>query len=137
MVDGESVVNEMAFSYDGFNLMTTDVQSHSGGIAYDGAGNMTSLRPGGTDGDDWDENRTLTWDAWNRLVAAGAGGFGLVFFHGRVGVPGHSLPQRVNSDIPSGAGQQLRDASKPQRGRKSRLGKKSVKEMAIKPNKGY
>ncbi len=69
MVDGESVVNEMAFSYDGFNLMTTDVQSHSGGIAYDGAGNMTSLRPGGTDGDDWDENRTLTWDAWNRLVA--------------------------------------------------------------------
>ena len=104
MVDGESVVNEMAFSYDGFNLMTTDVQSHSGGIAYDGAGNMTSLRPGGTDGDDWDENRTLTWDAWNRLVAAGAGGFGLVFFHGRVGVPGHSLPQRVNSDIPSGAG---------------------------------
>ena len=27
MVGGESVVNEVAFSYDGFNQMTTDVQS--------------------------------------------------------------------------------------------------------------
>ncbi len=74
MVGGESVVNEVAFSYDGFNQMTTDVQSHSGGMAYDGAGNMTSLRPGGADGDDWDENRTLTWDAWNRLEPPGGGG---------------------------------------------------------------
>lgn len=37
-------------------------------------------------------------------VAARTGGVSLVFFHGRVGVPTHSLPQRVNSDIPSGAG---------------------------------
>ncbi|MCB1245506.1 MAG: hypothetical protein KDN04_22530, partial [Verrucomicrobiae bacterium] len=47
----------------------TQIDADSGGITYDGAGNMTSLRPGGTDGDDWDENRSLTWDAWNRLVA--------------------------------------------------------------------
>jgi hypothetical protein len=38
-------------------------------------------------------------------VEARTGGVGLVFFHSRVGVPGHSLPQGVNSDIPSGARQ--------------------------------
>ncbi|MGB3121876.1 MAG: hypothetical protein WBE58_23825 [Verrucomicrobiales bacterium] len=126
-VGSGSVVNEAAFSYDGFNQMTTDAQRHSravgggtpavgyafadgsggntarrtsltypdgrvvafgygsagslddvlsrsnnqanqltqidadsSGIAYDGAGTMTSQRPGGADGDDWDENRTLT-----------------------------------------------------------------------------
>ena len=47
----------------------TQIDADSSGIAYDGAGNMTSLRPGGADGDDWDESRSLTWDAWNRLVA--------------------------------------------------------------------
>jgi|GEM_PF-1815079 len=50
-------------------------------------------------------------------VAARTGGVGLVFFHGRVSVPGHSLPQRVKSDIPSGAGHNHspRDPLRPDR----------------------
>jgi hypothetical protein len=39
------------------------------------------------------------------VLAARAGGLVVFGIHGRVRLPGRSLPHRVNSDVPSGAGQ--------------------------------
>jgi hypothetical protein len=41
------------------------------------------------------------------ILAARAGGLVVFRIHGLVRLPGHSLPQRVNSDVPSGAGQKF------------------------------